>query len=181
MSDLTTPNDVMYLVPEGYPLTIDIAQASIAGAGTAMHFTLPPKAHNLPLMHQRESKLLVALAGEVEVRSGAQQIALLQLGQGVLLKPGIAHRVHQHGVLAATVGVALWPGKVEQAFRDMGARVAEGNYSREEMVRILANYDVVWHGTTEGTAVAAEVKPLGDWLPALPAELAREIRLHWLA
>jgi mannose-6-phosphate isomerase-like protein (cupin superfamily) len=171
---------MLFLVPNGYPVTIDVAQASIGGAGTAMHFSLPLNGHNLPLMHRRESKLLVALEGEVEVRSGARRIALLRQGQAVLLKPGTPHRVHQHGAQEVTVGVALWPGKVEQAFRDMAARVVDGRYSREEMVRILAGYDVVWHAPTEGEAVAAEVKSLEAWLTELPAELAAQIRLRWL-
>jgi hypothetical protein len=165
--------DVLSLVPNGYQVSIDVAQDSIGGVGTAMHFSLPLKGHNLPLMHRRETKLLVALEGELEVRSGAQPIALLRQGQAVLLKPGTAHQV--------TVGVALWPGQVEQAFRDMAARVAAGHYSREEMIRILATYDVIWHGPTEGEAVATEVKPLEQWLSALPAALAAQVRACWLA
>lgn len=173
--------DVLSLVPNGYQVSIDVAQDSIGGVGTAMHFSLPLKGHNLPLMHRRETKLLVALEGELEVRSGAQRIALLRQGQAVLLKPGTAHRVHQHGAQEVTVGVVLWPGQVEQAFRDMAARVAAGHYSREEMIRILATYDVIWHAPTEGEAVATEVKPLDQWLSALPAALATEVRARWLA
>src|ERR1700750_2355289 len=102
--------DVLYLFPDGYPVTIDVAQATIGGIGTAMHFELPLKGHNLPLMHKLEVKLLMALRGDVDVRSGRQTIAILRQGEALLVHSGVAHRVHQHGADPCTVGVALWPG-----------------------------------------------------------------------
>ncbi|MBV7537614.1 hypothetical protein KW842_17745 [Duganella sp. sic0402] len=181
MSLPATQDDLLHLVPEGYPVSIDVAQASIAGAGTAMHFVLPIKGHNLPLTHQRESKLVAALEGELEIRSGGVRIALLRQGDAVLLKTGIAHRIHQHGDQAATVGVALWPGQAEQAFRDMAALVTNHQYSREAIIRILANYDIAWHGAAEGTPVQVEAGTLDTKLDALPTALAQAIRLRWAA
>jgi hypothetical protein len=181
MSLPVTQDDLLYLLPDGYPVTIDVAQASIAGVGTAMHFVLPIKGHNLPLTHQRESKLVAALIGALEIRSGGARIALLRQGEAVLLKTGIAHRIHQHGDQATTVGVALWPGQAEQAFRDMAALVANQQYSREAMIRILASYDIAWHGAAEGAAVQLETGLLDTKLDALPTALAQALRLRWAA
>jgi mannose-6-phosphate isomerase-like protein (cupin superfamily) len=90
-------SEALLLIPNGYPVWIDVAQATIDGTGTAMRFVLPLHAHNLPLMHRQESKLVVALDGELEIRAGRQRMALLQQGEAIKLDPGIAHRIHQHG------------------------------------------------------------------------------------
>ncbi len=173
-------DDTLYLFPDGYPVTIDVAQASIGGAGTAMHFVLPPHGHNLPLMHAHETKLLTALEGEVEIRSGGHAIALLRQGEAVVLHPGVAHRVHQHGEQPCKVGVALWPGRVEEAFREVAARVAEGPYSREEMIAVFARYGVAWNAPAGDDPVHAEVRRLAACLPELPAPLAEAMAIHYI-
>jgi len=174
-------DDVLYLIPDGYPVTIDVAQASIGGAGTAMHFALPEHAHNLPLTHAHETKLLAALEGEVEVRSGGRTIALLRQGQALRLQAGTAHRVHQHGERPSVVGVALWPGKVEQAFRQLADGVAKGAYSRDDMIALFASYGISWHAPAGDEAVHAEVRPLHAWLEELPPQLAAALRERWPA
>lgn len=98
-------------MPNGYPVWIDVAQASIGGAGTAMRFVLPLHAHNLPLMHRLETKLVVALKGELDVRVGRQRIALLKEGDAIKLGVGVAHRIHQHGMCPSTVLILLPPAK----------------------------------------------------------------------
>jgi quercetin dioxygenase-like cupin family protein len=173
-------DDTLYLFPDGYPVTIDVAQASIGGAGTAMHFVLPPHGHNLPLMHAHETKLLTALEGEVEVRSGGHAIALLRQGEAVVLQPGVAHRVHQHGGQPCKVGVALWPGRVEEAFREVAAKVAAGPYGRDEMIAVFARYGVAWNAPAGEDAVHAEVRPLAAWLPELPPSLAAAMAIHYI-
>lgn len=166
-------DEVLHLLPDGYPLSIDVAQADIGGEGTAMRFTLPLRGHNLPLMHRRESKLVVALDGEVEVRSGARRIALLRTGEALKLKPGVTHRLHQHGATPSTVGVVLWPGAVELAFRQLAADVEQGAYGRERMIALFAHHDVVWHAPDAGgEPVAAVVRPWADFLADLPPRLA---------
>lgn len=171
--------NVLHLIPQGYPVTIDVAQHTIGGAGTAMHFTLPPHAHNLPLMHEWESKLVVALDGEVEVRSGGAAIALLRKGEAIVLPKLAAHRIHQHGAQAATVGVALWPGKVEQAFRQQAARVVAGHYDREEMIALFAAYGVQWDVAAGGHAIAAEVRPWRQWSGSMPPDLFHALQQQW--
>jgi mannose-6-phosphate isomerase-like protein (cupin superfamily) len=171
--------DVLYLIPGGYPVTIDVAQASIAGVGTAMHFVLPQNGHNLPLMHHHESKLLVALQGALEIRGSGHSIAVLQQGQALMLPAGTAHRVHQHGTQPVTVGVALWPGEVEQAFRQQAAAVVNGTYDREEMIRIFARFDVIWNAATPAATVAGDVRPLAAWLDELPPALAEQLHQRW--
>lgn len=172
-------DDVLYLIPDGYPVTIDVAQASIGGAGTAMHFALPEHGHNLPLTHEHETKLLAALDGEVEVRSGGRSIALLRQGEALRLSAGTAHRVHQHGERPSLVGVALWPGKVEQAFRQLADGVAKGDYSRDQMIALFASYGITWHAPGGDQQVHAEVRPLDAWLEELPPELAAALRQRW--
>lgn len=54
---------MLLLVPNGYPVWIDVAQASIAGVGTAMRVVLPVHGHNLPLIHRHETKLVVDSKG----------------------------------------------------------------------------------------------------------------------
>jgi len=39
----------LMLIPDGYPVWIDVPQASVGGTATAMRFVLPVRAHNLPL------------------------------------------------------------------------------------------------------------------------------------
>jgi quercetin dioxygenase-like cupin family protein len=173
-------DDTLYLFPDGYPVTIDVAQASIGGAGTAMHFVLPPHGHNLPLMHAHETKLLTALEGEVEIRSGGHAIALLRQGEAVVLHPGVAHRVHQHGGQPCKVGVALWPGRVEEAFREVAAGVAAGPYGRDQMIAVFARYGVAWNAPPSGDPVHAEVRPLAAWLQQLPPPLAAAMAIHYI-
>jgi len=169
----------LYLVPGGYPVTIDVAQATVGGAGTALHFTLPLRGHNLPLKHERESKLVTALDGELVVRSGGVAIAVLRQGEAIVLDSHIAHRIHQRGAQPSTVGVALWPGAVEQAFREQAARVTAGAYDHDDMVRIYAAYGVRWDGGGDAAAPAAEVKPLAHWMGSLPPALAAAIAQRW--
>lgn len=171
--------EVLHLIPQGYPVTIDVAQQSIAGAGTAMHFTLPLHAHNLPLMHEREAKLVVALDGEVAVRSGGAIIALLRQGDAVLLQQHLAHRIHQHGAQPATVGVALWPGKVEEAFRQQAARVAAGAYGRDDMIALFAGYGVQWDAATGNEVIDVEIRPWAQWSGSMPPDLFNALRLKW--
>jgi quercetin dioxygenase-like cupin family protein len=174
-------DDVLYLIPDGYPVTIDVAQASIGGVGTAMHFALPEKGHNLPLTHAHETKLLAALEGDVEVRSGGRPIALLRQGQALRLPAGTAHRVHQHGARPSVVGVALWPGEVEQAFRQLADGVARNGYSRDDMIALFARYGVTWNAPAGDATVHADVRPLHAWLAELPPELAAALRQRWPA
>lgn len=170
----------LLLIPKGYPVWIDVAQASIGGVGTAMRFVLPRHAHNLPLMHRHETKLVVALSGELEVRAGRQRIALLNEGDAIKLAPGVAHRIHQHGAGPSTVGAVLWPGAVEQAFRELAAAATHSTFQRSERVEILARYDVIWTTDAhEHEPEAVTVRPFRDWLGDLPAALARSLELTW--
>ncbi|CAI8993150.1 Cupin domain-containing protein [Pseudomonas sp. IT-P100] len=173
-------SEALLLIPNGFPVWIDVAQASIGGVGTAMRFVLPLQAHNLPLMHRQETKLVVALKGELDIRAGRQRIALLQEGEAIKLAPGIAHRIHQCGAVASTVGAVLWPGAVEQAFRELALAALEKAYQRSDMIEILARYDVVW--TTQSHDHDPEsitVRPFRDWLSDLPEALARLLALRW--
>ncbi|WP_263487890.1 hypothetical protein [Pseudomonas sp. REP124] len=43
-----------------------------------MRFELPLHAHNLPLMHRQETRLVVALKGELKIRAGRQRLELKQ-------------------------------------------------------------------------------------------------------
>lgn len=172
--------EALLLIPNGYPVWIDVAQASIEGAGTAMRFVLPLHAHNLPLMHRQETKLVVALRGELEIRSGRQRIALLQEGEAIKLEPGIAHRVHQYGTGPSTVGAVLWPGAVEQAFRELAVAALQKAFQRSDMIEILARYDVVWATQSqEHDPASITVRPLRDWLDDLPEALARQLAMRW--
>ena len=172
--------DVLHLVPGGYPVTIDVAQASIGGEGTAMHFALPLRGHNLPLMHAQESKLLVALAGVLDIRSGGRSIALLNEGDAVVLHAGIAHRVHQHGEQPSVAGVALWPGAVEDAFRALDAAAARDGYDRAAMIAVLAGYGISWDSAAGAAPQAVKVGPLAAQLPGLPPRLAAALRRCWV-
>lgn len=180
---LTTHNsiqDVLYLIPHGYPLTIVVSEKSIFGAGTAMQFWLPLNGHNLPLTHTRENKLLIALDGEVEIRNNLNIIALLKKGQTLLLPPDIEHRVFQHGTTPSHVGVALWPGYVENAFRCVASLVNTNQYSRDEMIRIFAIYGIKWRAKSAVEQKKHEVKNFADSLFALPPALAEALQQRWL-
>lgn len=176
---MDTPQKLI-IVPGGYPVWIDVPQASIAGAGTAMRFELPLRGHNLPLMHRRETKLIVALKGALEVRTGRQRIALLEEGDAIKLHPGVAHRIHQQGNRPSTVGAVLWPGAVEQAFRELAVAASQGAYGRSDMDEILARYEVVWTTDAHERGLeAVTVRPLRDWLVELPDALAKQVELRW--
>ena len=178
--DVPGTADVLELVPGGYPVTIDVAQASIGGEGTAMRFALPLRGHNLPLMHAHESKLLVALEGVLDIRSGGRSIALLNTGEAVVLHAGIAHRVHQHGAQPSVAGVVLWPGAVEQAFRALAAAVARDGYDRAAMITLLAAYGITWDSATGAAPPAVRVAPLAAQLSGLPPRLAAAVRRRWV-
>jgi hypothetical protein len=68
----------------------------------------------LPLLHRRETKLVVALKGGVDIRAGRRRIALLEEDEAIELDSGIAHRIHQYGPVPGTVGAVLLPGAIEQ-------------------------------------------------------------------
>lgn len=172
--------DVLYLIPNGYPLTIVVPEKSIFGTGSAMQFWLPLNGHNLPLMHTRESKLLVALDGEVEIRSNQNIIALLKKGQALALPSNVNHRVYQHGATPSHVGVALWPGHVEDAFRCIARQVAADQYSRDEMIRTFASYGVIWTAKSTEEHKKHEVMTFAEALHALPLTLAGAIQQCWL-
>jgi mannose-6-phosphate isomerase-like protein (cupin superfamily) len=176
----TDDSEPLLLIPNGYPVWIDVAQATIGGAATAMRFELPLHAHNLPLMHRRETKLIVALAGELDVRVGRRRIALLKEGQAIKLEAGAAHRIHQFGMAPSTVGVVLWPGAVEHAFRELAAAASIQGYQRHTMIEILARYDVVW--ANESQEVGSETitgRPLNQWFSELPEAVAKRVESKW--
>jgi hypothetical protein len=66
------------LIPDDYPVWIDVPQASGGGTATAMRFVLPVRAHNLPLLHRKETKLVVTLSGTLEIHTGDGRIAFLK-------------------------------------------------------------------------------------------------------
>lgn len=173
-------SEPLLLIPNGYPLWIDVAEASIGGAATAMRFVLPVHAHNLPLMHRRETKLIVALEGELDVRVGRKRIALLKEGHAIKLPAGAAHRIHQSGTAPSTVGVVLWPGSVEHAFRELAAAASRHAYQRRNMIEILARYDVVWaNESQEDDPESVMARPLNQCFFELPEAVARLVELKW--
>ncbi|SDG55735.1 cupin domain-containing protein [Pseudomonas abietaniphila] len=174
--------DCLMLIPDGYPVWIDVPQASVGGTATAMRFVLPVRAHNLPLLHRKETKLVVALSGALEIRTGDGQIAFLRQGDALRLEAGTAHRIHQYGAAASTVGVVLWPGGVEQAFREIADAARHVPFLRSDMVEILDRYDVVW--TVSFKPPHAESEPLigtafPGWLRELPREAATLLQSRW--
>jgi mannose-6-phosphate isomerase-like protein (cupin superfamily) len=172
--------EALLLIPNGYPLWIDVAQTSVNGLGTAMRFVLPVKGHNLPLMHTRESKLVVALDGQLDIRVGRQTVAHLQKGEAVTLETGLAHRIHQSGSQPCTVGVVLCPGQVENAFRELSAAVATGHFDRRQMAVVLDKYEVVWTSGKELAGLAPlAVRPFIDCLDDLPPLLAAWVWQYW--
>lgn len=176
--------DVVELVPSGYPLTFDVTSDSTGGAGTAMHFTLPLKGHNLPLKHRVEHKLVAALNGELTIRQGGRVAVRLREGDAVLLAPGAGHRIHQHGAQASVVGVALWPGAVEQAFRDIAAQSARNGWQRTRAETILAPYGVEWNAGEGDDAEAHTLHPASlakmlNVYGAVPAALRQALLRAW--
>ncbi|RON20876.1 hypothetical protein BK660_17705 [Pseudomonas brassicacearum] len=175
-------SEMLLLVPNGYPVWIDVPQATTGGAGTAMRFVLPVNAHNLPLMHRHETKLVVALSGALEIRSGRQRIALLKEGDAVKLHAGTAHRIHQQGACPSTVGIVLWPGVVESAFRELADAAKHNTILRSEMVEILSRYGVVWTtGAAREEPQTPIVRPLQEWFAELPETVAKLLALKWAA
>jgi quercetin dioxygenase-like cupin family protein len=174
--------DTLYLHPHGYPVHIDVSERQLDGKGVAMRFELPPRGHNFPLKHQHESKLVVALVGQLQLRCGHLILADLQSGQAVVLQPGKAHRILQQGQDCAMVGVALWPGRVEHAFRDIAAQVAQHGFERSALIAILAGYGVSWdHGfaATDPPAAVLPVQTLAQALTVLPPELSAALAQCW--
>lgn len=175
------PADRLLLYPGGYPVQIDVPQAELGGIATAMHFLLPPRAHNFPLTHSREHKLVVALAGGLRVQRGAVTLARLQRGDAVLIPPHGAHRIRQDGSGPSLVGVALWPGAIEQAFRAVAALVAEHGFQRDEVAALFAAYGVAWDANPpdDGRPDAIGTRPFAALLPALPDALAAVLAERW--
>jgi hypothetical protein len=179
--DGAAPFGLLELYPAGYPVVIDVPQAYIHGIGTAMHFVLPLRAHNFPLTHRNEHKLVVALAGSVRLQRGSATLAHLQCGQSALVAPHAAHRIHQDGAAPSMVGVALWPGAVKDAFRRLAAMVATRGFKRTAVIALLAEYQVEW----DATAVPGDTpEPLAtgafdDLLSALPPALAAALSVRW--
>lgn len=168
------------LYPGGYPVHLDLPQRDIGGAGTAMRFTLPLRGHNLPLRHARERKMVVALSGELRVRSGARVLAALRPGEALLLPQDVGHRILQHGPEPSTVGVALWPGRVEEAFRALARAVDVRGFAREEAARILAPFGLAWdNGATHEAKGDVAVLPAYVALEQLPPLLAGALRERW--
>ena len=181
---MPTPfSDVLVLYPGGYPLHLDMPEHAVAGAATGMRFTLPPRGLNLPLKHDRESKLVVALAGRLQVRSGNQVLATLDPGTAVVIGAGMAHRIAQVGEGDSVVGVLLWPGAVEHAFRAVAAGMG-AKWHGAAIKAILARYGVEWdRGAPLAAGTALAPQPLAQALGALPVpvrEAASAHLAHWL-
>lgn len=173
-------SEAILLIPGGYWVWIDVDEASIGGTGTAMRFELPLHAHNLPLMHRHETKLVVALRGELDIRIGRHRIALLHEGDAIQLEPGIAHRIHQAGSTPSIVGVVLWPGAVEGAFREVAALVERGIYQRSEMIRILSRYGVTWaEQPLTNSHQTVVVRPFFEFMREMPSPLAHALEQIW--
>lgn len=174
--------DCLMLIPDGYPVWIDVPQASVGGTATAMRFVLPVRAHNLPLLHRKETKLVVPLGGTLEIRTGDGQIAFLKHGDALRLEAGTAHRIHQYGEASSTVGVVLWPGRVEQAFREIADAALQVPFLRSDIVEILDRYDVVWTVSFKPPHAESErlvVKAFPTWLGELPREAAAPLQSRW--
>ena len=177
--------EVLRLFPGGYPVHIDLAVNDVGGVASGMRFLLPLNGLNLPLTHQFEHKLIIALRGQLQVRRGRHLIATLHEGTGVVVSPGTAHRIAQHGEAESVVGVVLWPGSVEQAFRAIAEQVATVGADRAAMKAILADYGVVWDQATATPSRGAVLKPqpAAQALSALPAPVFNAVDnhlKHWL-
>jgi hypothetical protein len=131
-------------------------------------------------MHRQETKLVVALKGELDIRAGRHRIALLQEGEAIKLKPGVAHRIHQYGAGPSTVGAVLWPGRVEQAFRELAVAATQRAFERNDMIEILARYHVAWATqSSEHDPESIMVRPFRDWLGDLPEALKTQLEIKW--
>lgn len=177
----TGKRDLLVLYPGGYPVEIDVSEAQLGGLGVAMHFLLPLHGHNFPLMHSNEHKLVVALEGNLSICYDRKTLARLHCGQAVLIPPHGAHRIHQDGPTASVVGVVLWPGAIERAFREVAALVAAHGFQRKEVIDLFARYQVHWDtGTTSGgSPITLEPSTFVELLPALPPELATASKVRW--
>nr|WP_315255185.1 cupin domain-containing protein [uncultured Duganella sp.] len=173
--------ETIELYPAGYPVYIDVAQDSIHGIGTAIRFELPVHGVNFPLSHQHEKKLIVALAGQLEIKAAGKLMAHLNAGQGLLLPTGTAHRVAQAGNAPSMVGVALWPGAVEGAFRAVAQHVASSRFSRQTVIDLFAEYGVLWQTGATGDTQDASHPPVSfdRLLQQLPGELAQSLAASW--
>ena len=181
--------EMLRLHQQAYPLYVDVAQRDVAGLGTAMRFELPRRGHNFPLTHQHEHKLVVALGGHLLVRLANHAQAHLSAGSALLLQPGCAHRVVQQGDTPAMVGVVLWPGHVEQAFRDIANWVDRHGYQRQAVEAALAPYGVSWDAAFERRTSNgihncdhAKTKSYKSWLDALdqlPTAMATKLSKIW--
>lgn len=175
-------NDVLTLYPGGYPVHVDVSQRQIGGAGMALRFALPPRGVNFPLSHAHETKLVVALEGSLALRTGAHgPRPLLRAGEAMLLEPGTAHRIAQHGDRAALVGIALWPGAVEEAFRLLDRMVAQRGFEHAAVAALLARYGVRWDAAiaSGGHAAAPDVTSFRAAARALPPALRERLAGCW--
>lgn len=176
-------NDELILYPSGYPVHIDLPQRQVDGAGTALRFALPLRGLNFPLAHAHETKLVVALAGELALRSGAGTIAVLRTGQAVLVAPGTVHRIAQHGAAPSVVGVALWPGAVEEAFRALDRLVARHGFDHAAVAALFARYGVQWDAAVAPNVHAQPlaVTTFHAAAQALPPALRQGLAACWRA
>jgi quercetin dioxygenase-like cupin family protein len=175
-------NDVLTLYPGGYPVHIDVPQRQVDGAGTALRFALPPRGLNFPLSHAHETKLVVALEGSLALRTGATgPRPLLRTGEAILLEAGTAHRIAQYGDQAALVGIALWPGAVEEAFRLLDRMVAQRGFEHAVVATLFARYGVRWDAAIApgGHAAPLEVTSFHAAARALPPALAERLAACW--
>lgn len=175
-------NDVLTLYPGGYPVHIDVPQRQVDGAGTALRFELPPRGVNFPLSHAHETKLVVALEGSLALRTGANgPRPLLRAGQAILLEPGKAHRIAQYGDQSALVGIALWPGAVEEVFRLLDRMVAQRGFERAAVSALFARYGVRWDAAIAAGphAAAPEVTSFRAAARTLPLALRERLTACW--
>ncbi|MDY0964668.1 cupin domain-containing protein [Massilia sp. CFBP9026] len=175
-------NDVLTLYPGGYPVHIDVPQRQVDGAGTALRFALPPRGVNFPLSHAHETKLVVALEGSLALRTGANEPRpLLRPGQAMLLEAGTAHRIAQYGDRPALVGIALWPGAVEEAFRLLERMVAQRGFEHAAVAALFARYGVRWDAAivSGGHAAALDVTSFRAAARALPPALRERLADCW--
>lgn len=78
------------------------------------------------------------------------------------------------------VGIALWPGAVEEAFRSVAQHVATHDFSRPKVIELLARYGVHWQEGMEETEVLERAAvPVDELMRQLPAELASSLAERW--
>jgi hypothetical protein len=139
--------------------------------------------------------LFISLAGMMAAQSGALKrrpmdyylqrgaaiLARLERGDAVLIPPHGAHRIRQDGPGPSLVGVALWPGAVEQAFRAVAALVAREGFRRAEVAALFADYGVAWDASPpdDGQPDAIGTRPFAELLPTLPDALAAVLAERW--